>query len=155
MARKDKRTTCFEAEVLPYLVSLCVWKELLTDKLLFVFIDNEAAKSCWISGSADSRAAELMIHKGTVLESRLNVTAYFCRVPTHSNVSDGPSRGSFELCLSLGASLLLEPHRMKCKWGDDGWGEGNDLPQLITSWCQKGECPLVSDLQFALAFQLN
>ena len=47
-----------------------------------------------------------MIHKGTVLESRRNVTPYLCRVPTHSNVSDGPSRGSFNLCFSLGAKRV-------------------------------------------------
>ena len=79
---------------------------MLSDKLVFVFIDNEAAKSCWILGSADSRVSESTIHKGTTMESRLNVLAYFCRVPTHSNVSDGPLRGCFDLCLSLGAKRV-------------------------------------------------
>ena len=101
-----KEQLVFEAEILPYLVALSIWSALLENKLLFVFIDNEAAKSSWISGSADSSLVESMLHKGTMLESRLNVSAYFCRVPTHSNVSDGPSRGFFDVCLGMGASRI-------------------------------------------------
>ena len=105
-SRKMKEQLVFEAEILPYLVALSIWRELLENKLIFVFIDNEAAKSSWITGSADSSIVESMLHKGTILESRLNVSAYFCRVPTHSNVSDGPSRGFFDMCLKMGASRI-------------------------------------------------
>ena len=105
-SKKMKEQLVFEAEIFHYLVALSVWSGLLENKLVFVFIDNEAAKSSWISGSADSSAAELMLHKGTIMESRLNVSAYFCRVPTHSNVSDGPSRGFFDVCLGMGASRI-------------------------------------------------
>ena len=105
-AMKVKEQLVFEAEIFPYLVSLDVWGGLLQNKLVFVFIDNEAAKSSWISGSADTAAAEAMLHRGTTMESRLNVSAYFCRVPTHSNVSDGPSRGFFDLCADMGASRI-------------------------------------------------
>jgi len=64
-------------EQLVLLVSLSVWGNVLKNNLLFIFIDNEAAKSCWIAGSAASLVAENMIHRGTILESSLNVPAYY------------------------------------------------------------------------------
>ena len=107
---QKKEQLVFEAEVL----ALDVWGHFLSDRLVFVFIDNEAAKSCWIAGSADSVMSESMIHKGATMESRLNVSPYFWRVPTHSNVSDGPSRGHFDLCSSLGAKrIAVNAQRIK------------------------------------------
>ena len=105
-AGKQKEQLVFEAEVFPFLVSLELWRDRLKGKLLLVFIDNEAAKSCWISGAADSKWAQHMICKGTMLESSLDVFPYFCRVPTFSNIGDGPSRGVFVICEKLGAKRV-------------------------------------------------
>ena len=45
-----------------------------------------------------------MIHKGTLKEAAIGVVPYFCRVPTASNLADGPSRLDFSMCYRLGAS---------------------------------------------------
>ena len=101
-----KEQLVFEAEVFPFLVALELWSDHLRGQLLFVFIDNEASKCCWIAGSADSKWAQAMIHKGTTMESALDVFPYFCRVPTFSNIGDGPSRGDFSVCEKLGARRI-------------------------------------------------
>ena len=99
----DKTQFIFEAEVLPYTLSLLVWKEILRGCALFAYIDNEAARASWISASAHSEVAMNFIHHGAVIESNLDVRPYFSRVPTHSNFGDAPSRGKFDELLKLGA----------------------------------------------------
>ena len=98
-----KRQLVFEAEVLPYLLALRLWYDDLQHSNLLVFIDNEAARQSWVRGYADSWYARCMIHQGTLLEAKAMANTYFCRVPTHSNVADGPSRDYFDLCQRLGA----------------------------------------------------
>lgn len=93
----------FEAEILPYALCLAVWGDLLRSKCVFAFIDNEAAKSSWMSGFAYSKVARTVIHNGTVLEAQLDVHPFFSRVPTYSNFGDKPSRGSFQKLMKLGA----------------------------------------------------
>ena len=73
-------------------------------KRVLIFIDNEAAsRASWIAGRADSAYANRMIHLGASFEAELEVMPYFCRVPTFSNLGDGPSRMDFDACLALGA----------------------------------------------------
>jgi hypothetical protein len=98
-----KQNLVFEAEVLPYNLALSCWGGLLRDRHVLVFIDNDGARHSWIKGSADSRHARRMSHQGTLPESDLNPTPYFCMVPTTSNLADGPSRLDFGVCLQLGA----------------------------------------------------
>ena len=51
-----------------------------------------------------------MIHKGTLLEARLDVYQFFCRVPTLSHIADGPLRLDFKLYRALGAEESKVPH---------------------------------------------
>ena len=99
----EKTQHIFEAEVLPYALALTVWGDIIKDCCIFAFIDNEAAKASWITGTASSDAAQKILHQGTRLEADLNVWPFFSRVPTHSNMGDDPSRGRFEMLEMLGA----------------------------------------------------
>ena len=81
----------FEAEMMPYAASLMMWKRFLKGKCLFAFIENEGARSAWISGFASTKAARHMLHIGTTVEASLSVHPYFARVPTHSNLGDVPT----------------------------------------------------------------
>ena len=101
--RADQIQHVFEAEVLPYAVCLWVWGHLLKHACAFVFIDNEAAKACWIAGSAQSLTAQRVIHNGTMREAALDLHPFFSRAPTHSNLGDDPSRGRFDRLELLGA----------------------------------------------------
>ena len=76
---------------------------ILEHACVFVFIDNEAAKACWIAGFAQSLTARRVIHNGTVREAAIDLHPFFSRVPTHSNLADDPSRGRFNELERLGA----------------------------------------------------
>eukprot|EP00435_Cladocopium_sp_Y103_P038217 s1128_g10.t1 len=64
-----------------------------------------------------------MIHHGTLLVSSLDVTSYFARVPTASNIADGPSCLDHSLCLRIGAMQTFISEALLCgvkMWGEDG-----------------------------------
>ena len=105
-ASGGRQQLVFEAEVLPYAVGLSLWEAELSDQLGLVFFDNEGARHCWIGGTADSVHARKIIHGGTLHEAKMFFTPFFCRVPTHSNIADGPSRLDFSMCKSLGARVI-------------------------------------------------
>ena len=122
--RNDQQQYIFEAEIMPYAVSLFLWRSVLKGKCAFVFIDNEGARSAWICGFAATKAAQHMLHVGTTLEAKLSLHAYFARVPTHSNMGDGPSRGNFSAVEKLGGKRLRVPQEtLEClmKPGDGSW----------------------------------
>ena len=81
--RCGRQQLVFEAEVLPYLLALECWHDIMAGRHVLIFIDNDGARHSWIRGGAES------IH------------AMPCR--TASNVADGPSRLDFRLCRALGA----------------------------------------------------
>ena len=88
-----KKQLIFEAEVMPYLVALRLWEKVLAGKPVFVFIDNEAARAG-------------MVRLGVSKEADIDLIPYFCRVPTFSNLADGPSRGRFDLSVFCGAERI-------------------------------------------------
>ena len=118
-AGNGRKQLVFEAEVLPYLLALSCWSDIMANRPVLVFIDNDGARHSWIKGSAESVHAMRMIHKGTLLEAQLEVLPYFCRVPTRSNAADGPSRLDFKLCVELGAEEFQVPDEVlrKCALG--------------------------------------
>ena len=105
----------FEAEILPYRLALECWSDALAGRFLLVFIDNDGARHSWVRGTADSRFARKMIHEGTLLESKIRVSSYFCRVPTASNIGDGPSRLDFTLCDRIGCKWTFLATEMLCR----------------------------------------
>eukprot|EP00435_Cladocopium_sp_Y103_P042438 s2135_g11.t1 len=107
--RDDQQQYIFEAEVMPYAVSLLLWKDILRRKCIFVFIDNEGARAAWISGFASTRASQHMLHIGTSVEAQLESHPYFARVPTHSNIGDAPSRGRFHVIEKFGGRRMRVP----------------------------------------------
>jgi len=106
----------FEAELLPYVIAMQVFAEHIRGCNLLVFIDNEAARYSWIAASAHSDIASFIVSEGARLESELAISPYFCRVPTHSNLADGPSRDDFELCFKLGATRVEVPFETLVKY---------------------------------------
>ena len=94
---------------MPYAVSLVLWKQHLCGKCIFVFIDNEGARSAWISGFAATKAAQHMLHLGTSAEAKLSAHPYFARVLTHSNLGDAPSCGKFNVIEKFGGKRTRVP----------------------------------------------
>ena len=102
----------FELELLPVLVSIYIWRELISYKHCVIYVDNEAAQGALIKASSDSPSGAAIVSAFTSLEMDMQLKVWIARVPTSSNIADGPSRGD---CDDLIARNL---HRNEIPWKD-------------------------------------
>ena len=85
----------YEVEVLPVLLALKLWMRFLGGSPTVFYLDNVAARASYIEGVGANSSATSFIKEFVQLESRLRIYSWFGRVPSHSNVADGPSRLDF------------------------------------------------------------
>ena len=107
--RAGKSQLIFEAELLPYLVSLHVWYERLKQHDVWVFIDNDGARAALSKAFSGRPEGAQIIHDAINLEEELGINAAFFRVPTSSNIADGPSRDHWDETTRLGARRTQVP----------------------------------------------
>ena len=88
-------TIIFELEFLAALCGLWCCRDVLTRSELLSFIDNQAVLGCLVSCRADKSFAQKVLDKVVSLESDLDIAVWYDRVPSHSNISDKPSRTDF------------------------------------------------------------
>ena len=86
----------YEIELLPVWISLMEWEGYLASSQCVFYIDNEAAKGSLINGATDQVTGSQLIAEFVEAELRCQTKVWFSRVPTYSNISDGPSRGDLE-----------------------------------------------------------
>ena len=92
-------------------MSLHLWGSLLQGRDLLVFIDNDAARASLAKSFTRKEEGAAITFSAVQEEERLRVNACFLRVPTASNIADGPSRGDFSQILRLGGRRVPLPHR--------------------------------------------
>ena len=89
--------------------------------------DKNAVRDALIAGHTANNLARKILIATLGLESELQLTPWYARVPTDSNLADGPSRLRLEQFLQLGASAC-EIDASQCwdallahvgKWGED------------------------------------
>ena len=97
----------YELEILPVLLAATIWGPYLANSLVVVFLDNEAARSAYIQGTAATVAGRTLLKQFTAMEAEHNFFPWFGRVPTASNPADRPSRMSF------GTAILNTGRRIK------------------------------------------
>ena len=102
----DKKQLVGQAELLPVVLSKWTWPELLDRQPLLLFVDNEAAKYGLIRGSSSCDASAALIGLSSEVDAVLGVAQWVSRVPTASNIGDGPSRLSFAEAQAHGAVLV-------------------------------------------------
>ena len=107
--RVGKQQLVFECELLPYLLSLQLWSTLLRGTDLLVFIDNDAARASLAKSFTRKEEGARVVHEAVHLEEQLDVQAFFMRVPTFSNIADGPSRDDFSPVLRMGGRRVALP----------------------------------------------
>ena len=93
-----KKTIIFEAELLAIVLAFAIWGKLVRSSSLISFIDNNASRDVAISGAGRNAVANSLIEFLLTLEMSNNLTPWYARVPTPSNVADEPSRGVLD-CL--------------------------------------------------------
>ena len=102
----DQQLVIAQAELVAVAISLATWADLLTDRECLVFSDNDAARHAIIRGasshSVSSRIADwIRLH---TVDARCGL--WLERVASPANIADAPSRGSCELLVGAGFTVV-------------------------------------------------
>lgn len=74
------------------LVGIAHWCNSFADDLHVGFSDNDASRYALIKTNTNGNATQAIIAYRLEIETRLNTSLWFARVPTEANLSDYPSR---------------------------------------------------------------
>ena len=121
-----KKTIIFEAELLSVCIAFALWSRLFAGHPIVCYVDNNAVRDVLISGRGRSNIAKHLVEVLLNLEDSHSVLTWIARVPSPSNVSDGPSRGSTSELEALNATccnvenllnILLNENSLTVKMG--------------------------------------
>ena len=99
----------YEVELLPILIALVLWGALIDKCQLVSYLDNDAARAGMIRGAGATRLSDVIVQIVCEHEAQMQLKTWFSRVPSHSNISDGPSGLEFGLLEKLGCSKHAVP----------------------------------------------
>ena len=102
---RESQHPIYEVELLPLLIALVLWGSIFEKCQVVFYIDNDSARAGLIKGAGATSMADAIIECFCAKESTLQLKAWFNRVPSHSNISDGPSRSDFSLVKRLGCTI--------------------------------------------------
>jgi hypothetical protein len=94
-----------QVELYPILAIRLLYQELLENRRVLYFIDNDSARDALISGTSKSLASMTLLTEFHLVESLKPSYPWYARVPSSSNPADAPSRGDVD---SMAKSLCLE-----------------------------------------------
>ena len=120
-AKGNKNQLIGQAELLPVLLAKHTWSDAFRNRRCFVFIDNNSARYSLVNGYSPVLDSSQIISDVWLCDATQGVSSWYARVPTASNIADGPSRLRFEVVRSYPnakcSSIQLPP-----EWGnDDVW----------------------------------
>ena len=99
----NKKSAIFECEFFALFCAFWLWGDVIIDAVV-VYTDNNGVRDALISCGTRNAVAKQILTATLVLESTKQITPWYARVPTDSNLSDGPSRFSCNKVISMGAS---------------------------------------------------
>jgi ribonuclease HI len=88
---KNSENPIYELELLPVYIALHLWSHKLISSHVVMYLDNDAARAALCKGYGATSAAQSIVQKVMEQECRCELKTWFARVPTHSNIADGPS----------------------------------------------------------------
>ena len=100
---KAKEQIICQAELAVVPMAFSTWREVLKDREILSFIDNEPAKEALINGSSSSWASAEMVRETRRMTAEGAMAPWYDRVASPSNLADEPSRGHFLRLIKLGA----------------------------------------------------
>ena len=95
-------STIHQAELQPVLVAVQMWGEALRGRRIIIFVDNEAARAALVKGDSRNKASAAIVASTWEQVAEVDLYPWIDRVPTRSNLADGPSRGDWSLAEQLG-----------------------------------------------------
>ena len=99
----NKKTISYECEYFAVWCALDAWRNIIAGQYVLIFIDNNAVRDSLISCQTSSPIAHKIMSRILDLEYMASMFTWYSRVPTHSNIADGPSRFDTSLLRRLGA----------------------------------------------------
>eukprot|EP00435_Cladocopium_sp_Y103_P062683 s616_g24.t1 len=90
-------------ELYSVIVARFLWGKYLRGRKSIAFVDNESAKEALVKGSSFNAHFRALLLQLEIAEKDVRSWLWFARVPSHSNPSDGPSRGDCALMEAIGA----------------------------------------------------
>ena len=91
----SKKQFVTEAELLPSLVAKVNWRSRMAGAKLITFVDSNPAKFCLVKGTSESISCEAIVRACSLEDAQYTTWNWITRVPTRSNIADGPSRLEF------------------------------------------------------------
>ena len=97
-----RKTTIYECEFFALSCALLIWGSLVSNAVV-VYTDNNAVRDAMISCHTTNVVAKKVLVTTLSLECDLQLTPWYARVSTDSNLADSPSRLVIEPLLRMGA----------------------------------------------------
>ena len=105
--KADQTQVIGQAEILPVLVARWTWSKDLAGKRVLYFIDNESARLALVKAYSPVLPSLRLVLASLKWDQENDSQAWYARVPTFSNVADGPSRMIVtEALVALGAVVV-------------------------------------------------
>ena len=105
-ANSGQSQVIFQAELLPVLVARLLWSAELADRPNLTFVDNDSARHALVKGYSQVVVSARIVDAVWLAEAGLGALSWFARVPSASNIADGPSRLAFHEVEALPASRV-------------------------------------------------
>ena len=104
-----------EIELLPAWFSIVLWSDLIKSSQAVHFIDNESSRMALVKGYGETFFGKRIVCAHVDQENALQLRSWYARVPSFSNIADGPSRMDCALVTRLGGKQILLPwERFQC-----------------------------------------
>ena len=105
-----------QVELFAVVIARILWKELLHNRGVILFIDNWAVLDAYIPGNSREKTWRQLLLKLEEIDSVLPAHVWASRVPSESNVADPPSRGSLNGLQFLGP---LDVDKARCPFSGE------------------------------------
>ena len=106
VALEKSANPIYELELLPILLAFLIWGDRLQSTQVVCYLDNDAARAAMCKGYGSTELAQSIVSRVMERESQHKLKSWFARVPTHSNISDGPSRLDCKEVEQLGSKQI-------------------------------------------------
>ena len=98
-----------QAELAPVLLSRLTFRDLLAGRHIIAFIDNDSARFGLIKGYSPNLSCARLLSAIWLEEASSQSFSWYERIPSPSNLADGPSRLRFNAMEAFPGSRRVEP----------------------------------------------
>jgi len=113
LSQKGKKKRIIgQAELYPAIVARRLWKHKIKGRDVIHFFDNDAARYALVKGTSPCLESAWLVQSFWTNESETDSRSWIARVPSRSNIADGPSRGDRTECEEI------FPHINWLEWTD-------------------------------------